>query len=76
MGITEKCFYCGLEYHPMPRFTYAGHDKSPHGQLIYVCEWHPVYDGGDLIKLDFEHNCIQKALDDGYEMRRDLTPTR
>ena len=80
-GIIEVCEYCGQSYHPMLRYTYIGQDKgqdkSPHGQLIYVCEFTPVYDDdGNFLSLDFTKNCSQKALDDGYEPRRDLTPTR
>jgi hypothetical protein len=73
----EKCFYCGIEYHPMLRATLSrealnNNREKKLPQLITVCEFHLDKDGEVVISDD----CVNKALADGYELRRDLTPRR
>lgn len=72
-GITEVCHYCGFSYHPMLRATLKReeHDGEKPG-LIYVCEI--GYDENGSIEV--HDRCKKKALEDGYELRRDLTPRR
>lgn len=66
----EKCHYCGIEYHPMLRAI-----KS--GQLIYVCEYQFIFDDkGEFDRLEPTENCKNKAIADGFKLRRDLTPKR
>jgi len=60
----DTCHYCGQQYHPMPVYTRKG-------KRIHVC--HYYWDGGHLVEVD---ECRDKALAEGYEYRRDLTPRR
>lgn len=73
----EKCFYCGIEYHPMLRATLTreacnNNREKKLPEMITVCEFHLDKDGDVIIS----NKCIKKALADGYELRRDLTPRR
>lgn len=45
---------------------------------IHVCHLRVMYDeDGNFVELDHNHReCVRKAEADGYEYRRDLTPTR
>ena len=65
----EKCHYCGVEYHPMPRWTNAS-------KLIYVCGITILQlEDGD-IEIKNGSPCETLAKDDGYVKRLDLTPRR
>lgn len=63
-GGIEVCHYCGVQYHPMPRWTKGKH-------LIFVCdEWvHKHFN-------EVDPDCRAKASEDGFVLRRDLTPSR
>lgn len=61
----DVCAYCGVEYHPMLRWT---HPTQPQ---ICVCEWR--YDDSGFHP---HAECSDKARADGYTPRRDLTPRR
>jgi hypothetical protein len=66
----EKCNYCGFEYHPMLRAT-------NNSKLIYVCEYRFIFsENGELDRMEPTEECKNKALADGYKLRRDLTPRR
>jgi hypothetical protein len=66
----EKCNYCGVEYMPMLRATRPGN-------LIYVCEYRFTYnEDGSLNEMIPSSECKDKAVADGYTLRRDLTPSR
>jgi hypothetical protein len=71
VGMTmEKCNYCGFEYHPMLRAT-------KYGKLIYICEYRFTFDeNGELGDVKPTEECKEKALADGFTLRRDLTPRR
>jgi hypothetical protein len=69
----EICYYCGQQYHPMPVYQLA--DRINPKQLprtIHVCHFTFTEDDG------FQKNevCKNKAVLDGYEFRKDLTPKR
>jgi hypothetical protein len=70
-GMTmEKCNYCGFEYHPMLRAT-------KDGKRIYICEYRFTFDeNGELGDVKPTEECKEKALADGFTLRRDLTPRR
>ena len=62
IGQMDTCHYCGRTFHPMPRWTQGDN-------LICVCY--------DQVWPDAEpQNCTQKAVEDGYTKRQDLTPRR
>lgn len=66
----EKCEYCATEYHPMLRAT-------KQGKVIFVCEYHFTYnEDGSLDKMFLSNACKDKAIADGFTLRRDLTPRR
>lgn len=68
----EKCNYCGLEYHPMPRWT-----RRIAPTLIYVCNQKLVMDGnGNFVDIVPWAGCEESATEDGYTKRMDLTPRR
>lgn len=84
----EICHYCGKEYHPMPVYelqrsreqitTDTKLPTSPDDRPIRITVCHLkviVTDGGVEID-DTWRGCAEKAIADGYEYRRDLTPTR
>ena len=65
----EKCKYCGIEFHPMVRWTKPG-------ELIYVCQLTiKRTDSGDITIIPGS-DCEVKAAADGYTRRVDLTPSR
>ena len=62
----DKCFYCGIVYHPMMRYT-----NPKKGNYITVC--------ADTIKGYINEpptQCTEKALADGWVRRPDMTPKR
>jgi hypothetical protein len=66
----ERCKYCSAEYHPMLRATKPG-------ELIYVCEMRLIFDDkGEFDRIEPTEECKNKAVADGYTLRRDLTPGR
>jgi len=75
----EECYYCGMKYHPMPVFTLMVGASATHEDCrrkparINVCHLR-VTDAGELDQNWTE--CFDKAAADGFEYRRDLTPTR
>lgn len=65
---VETCYYCGAQYHPMPRYTKGG-------QLRYVCSGHyAIREDGEPEWV--ETDCRQRAEKDGFTYRPDLTPER
>lgn len=67
----ETCHYCGYRYHPMPVYVRkrgVASNSSPY--KIHVCDFHAEH--GQLVPSD----CDRQAEADGYERRKDLTPTR
>lgn len=68
----EKCFYCGMVYHPMDVYLSSlgrGSDRR------YICSIRLVGQGAQTKVVPHEE-CKRKAEADGYAFRRDLTPTR
>lgn len=66
----EKCNYCGVEYTPMLRAVKGG-------KFIYVCEYRFTYHAdGSLDQMMPSAECEEKAIAEGYTLRRDLTPRR
>lgn len=63
----ETCYYCGAQYHPMPRYTKGG-------QLRYVCHFRleERMDGWHTVETD----CRRRAAADGFVYRPDLTSAR
>lgn len=72
--MIETCFFCGMQHHPMPRYTLkAGEVATPEKpSLVYVCYVRIDAEG----EIEIHEDCKKKAEALGYEYRRDLTPTR
>lgn len=69
----EKCFYCGMIYHPMPVYVKDPTVKNEKPEKITVCHFNLDPDTGDI---EVNHICRNHAEKDGYTFRKDLTPTR
>lgn len=77
----DVCYFCGTEYHPQlictlsePLSEFSDLVKPP---IIWVCEYAFKFDEqGDFVGLEPRDECKKRAESDGYELRRDLTPTR
>ena len=77
--MTEKCHYCGFEYHPMPVYQLSNDRnkwKVTTPYQIYVCHLRITREGDEMVIDQAWRGCAEKAVADGYEFRRDLTPTR
>lgn len=89
--MIDTCHYCGYQYHPMPVFIlkHTGDDVRKHWtgepgdeferpHRIHVCNLRVIFDDdGKFVRLETDRReCWDKALEDGYVFRRDLTPTR
>lgn len=63
----DICQYCGCQYHPMPRWTKGN-------QTICVCS--DEYQMWKSLGKDAPTGCSEKAKEDGFTRRMDLTPRR
>lgn len=69
--MTEKCHYCGTSYHPMPVYMKRANLGRPElPTKINVCNFQAQ--GGQFVPS----GCAEKAKQDGYIFRPDLTPAR
>jgi hypothetical protein len=69
----DECYYCGMQYHPMPVYTKMKNVVSDLPARINVCHLNIDPDSGDIVE---NHDCREEAKKDGYEFRKDLTPSR
>ena len=67
---SDTCHYCGVYFHPMMIWTNQT-------DFRFVCQFTiETDDDGFITKFENGSKCEQKAKDDGYTKRSDLTPRR
>lgn len=79
--MSDVCHYCGATYHPMPVYVLVRPLGLKFGDKpamrITVCHHEFKYDDkGEFLAIEEKEECHIKALEEGYEFRRDLTPSR